>query len=129
VATVNQSEAHAHTGDLRFQTGEGLREAGEALRRAAGVTTLIVTRGPEGMTVWSEGEEPFDVQAHKVPVYDVAGAGDTVASVFAAAVATGSGPETAAWLASAAAAVVVGKLGVATCSADELRRSVEAWAV
>ncbi|MCW5938409.1 MAG: bifunctional hydroxymethylpyrimidine kinase/phosphomethylpyrimidine kinase [Fimbriimonadaceae bacterium] len=127
VATVNQSEAHAFSGDPGFLAEEQIREAGDTLREAVGVRTLVVTRGPEGMMVWSEGVEPLQVEAHKVPVYDVAGAGDTVVSVLTAAFATGSDNETATWLAAAAAAVVVGKLGVATCSAEELRQSVETW--
>jgi D-beta-D-heptose 7-phosphate kinase/D-beta-D-heptose 1-phosphate adenosyltransferase len=127
VATVNQSEAHAYSGDGGFFLEDRIQEAGGSLRAAIGVRTLVVTRGPEGMMVWNEGIVPLRVEAHKVPVYDVAGAGDTVVSVLTAAYATGSDHITATWLAAAAAAVVVGKLGVATCSADELRQSVEAW--
>jgi len=54
-------------------------------------------------------------------VFDVTGAGDTVAGALALALAAGTDLPAACHLASLAAAVVVGKVGTATCSLDELR--------
>jgi len=80
---------------------------------------VLETRGAEGMTLHS-----FDGQIH-IPatareVYDVTGAGDTVVAVLAASLAVGFDLETAARMANAAAGVVVGKRGTATCSLEEL---------
>ncbi|MFC1680050.1 PfkB family carbohydrate kinase, partial [Elusimicrobiota bacterium] len=59
-------------------------------------------------------------------VFDVTGAGDTVVSVMALALAAGARLREAAFLANVAAGIVVGKLGTATATADEIRRALRA---
>ena len=119
ILSLNLQEAIATSGDKRFKT-EDIRDAGAKLREVLDVETLVVTRGPKGICAWSKSGDHIDVPAHSVEVYDVAGAGDTVISVLTLATAAGATPEQAARLAVIAAAIVVGKVGVATVTADEL---------
>jgi D-beta-D-heptose 7-phosphate kinase/D-beta-D-heptose 1-phosphate adenosyltransferase len=88
-------------------------------------TAVLVTRGPQGMSLFELGRPVVHVPAQAREVYDVTGAGDTVAGTLGLTVAVGGGLETACKLASLAAAVVVGKVGTATCSAEELRAAAQ----
>lgn len=117
----NQHEAgRVLNRDLR--TDAEVRAAGRDLLALLGPdTAVLITRGPHGMTLFEPGREPVDVPAQAREVYDVTGAGDTVAGTLALALAAGADLPAACRLASVAAAVVVGKAGTATCSLDELR--------
>jgi D-beta-D-heptose 7-phosphate kinase/D-beta-D-heptose 1-phosphate adenosyltransferase len=85
---------------------------------------MLVTQSEHGMTLFPRDGEPVHVPALPVKVRDVSGAGDTVAAVLALAIAAGSDWPTTLRLASAGAAVVVGKQGTATVSRAELRRRI-----
>ncbi len=85
---------------------------------------LLVTRGEHGMTLLRKGEPELHLPTHAQEVFDVTGAGDTVISVLAAALAAGEDLPAATALANLAAGIVVGKLGTASVSVPELRRSV-----
>ncbi len=114
VLKLNQAEARAalSSGDL---VGDG-----DALRRKLSVRYLVITLGPEGMLVLGD-ETPVRVPAVRATeVFDVTGAGDTVIAVLTLALVAGVPIKRAAELASAAASVVVRKLGVATVSPQEL---------
>jgi D-beta-D-heptose 7-phosphate kinase/D-beta-D-heptose 1-phosphate adenosyltransferase len=76
------------------------------------------------MTLFRNQSDPISIPTQAREVYDVTGAGDTVAATIAVALAVGRSLTTACHLASLAAAVVVGKLGTATCTYDELRSAV-----
>lgn len=80
----------------------------------------LITQGELGMTLLIPRRSPIQFPATARDVADVTGAGDTAASVFAMAVAVGGSFEDAAYLANAAAGVVVGKAGAAAISPDEL---------
>ncbi|MBV9851968.1 MAG: bifunctional hydroxymethylpyrimidine kinase/phosphomethylpyrimidine kinase, partial [Armatimonadetes bacterium] len=122
VITLNLSEASAATGLLLDEdSSEGmLREAGRMLLRKSGAEHILITRGAQGLTLFSADAEPVTVPAHPVAVYDVAGAGDTVISTLTLALAAGATPSEAVTLANCAGAVVVKKVGVATASRDEI---------
>lgn len=92
-------------------------------------TAVLITRGPHGMSLFVREKPPVHVPAQAREVYDVTGAGDTVAGTLGLALAVGAPPEAACRLASLAAAVVVGKVGTATCSLGELRaaQQVARW--
>ena len=96
---------------------------GERLMRDLDLAALLVTRGEHGMTLLRPGRPEFHLPTQAREVYDVTGAGDTVISVLAAALAAGSDWERATALANLAAGLVVGKLGTATVSLPELRRA------
>ena len=97
---------------------------GELLRRRFSFGMLMVTRSEQGLSLLSDGE-PVHIPTYAREVFDVSGAGDTVAAVMGAALAAGLKPVTSAHLANLAAGVVVGKLGTYAISAVELDAALE----
>jgi D-beta-D-heptose 7-phosphate kinase / D-beta-D-heptose 1-phosphate adenosyltransferase len=85
---------------------------------------VLVTRSEQGMTLLVAGAAAVHVPAYPVKIRDVSGAGDTVVAVLSALLAIGADFEPATRAANAAAAVVVGKRGTATVSANELRSRI-----
>lgn len=81
---------------------------------------LVITLGADGMMLSSNGVPMRQIPTAAKAVFDVSGAGDTVAAVLTAALAAGAAPETAAQLANQAAGVVVEKLGTATATPAEI---------
>jgi D-beta-D-heptose 7-phosphate kinase/D-beta-D-heptose 1-phosphate adenosyltransferase len=122
--TPNLSEFEGVVGHCKDEAE--LVEKGFALLESAGLESLLVTRSEKGMTLFQKGEQPVHLAATAREVYDVTGAGDTVISVLAAAVAAGATLPEATALANTAAALVVAKLGTATVSLAELRREAKA---
>jgi len=98
----------------------------ESARSLFGCDHLLVTCGEEGMVLKSAGGPSFRVPAIAREVYDVSGAGDTVTAFVAVALATGASMIEAATLANLAAAIEVGKPGVATVHPDEIRELLAA---
>jgi D-beta-D-heptose 7-phosphate kinase/D-beta-D-heptose 1-phosphate adenosyltransferase len=95
----------------------------EAVRRLATMlegSALLITRGAEGMSLYREGFVPVHIGTVARNVFDVTGAGDTVVSTLALALAAGSPLEEAVHLANLAAGIVVGKRGTATVAREEL---------
>ncbi len=84
-------------------------------------SAVLITRGPHGMSLFERGQPAVHVPAQAREVYDVTGAGDTVAGTMALTLGVGGPLETACRLASLAAAIVVGKVGTAVCSFEELK--------
>jgi D-glycero-beta-D-manno-heptose-7-phosphate kinase len=97
----------------------------DAARRRIGCEHLLVTLGEEGMVLRSEAAPAIRVPALARQVYDVSGAGDTVTAFLAVMVAAGATVPEAATVANCAAAIEVGKPGVATVSPEELRHRVQ----
>lgn len=122
--TPNLSEFEAVVG--RCGDDATLRERGVALRDQLGLEALLVTRSERGMTLLQRGCEPLDLPTHAREVYDVTGAGDTVVALLAAGLAVGVDLATATAIANVGAGVVVGKLGTATVTVDELRLALHA---
>jgi D-beta-D-heptose 7-phosphate kinase/D-beta-D-heptose 1-phosphate adenosyltransferase len=120
--TPNLAEFEAVVGKCRSD-GE-IVERGNALMDECRFEALLITRGEQGMTLLEQGREPRHLPAHAREVFDVTGAGDTVISVLAAALAGGMPLEAATQLSNVAAGIVVGKLGTATASGDEIRRAL-----
>ena len=120
--TPNLSEFEAVVGQC--QDEQQLVAKGIALIQRLELDALLITRGEQGMTLLREGETELHLPARAREVYDVTGAGDTVISVLAAAIAAGEALPQAVALANIAAGIVVGKLGTAAISAPELRRAV-----
>jgi D-beta-D-heptose 7-phosphate kinase / D-beta-D-heptose 1-phosphate adenosyltransferase len=98
-------------------------QAARSLVRLVEAKAVLVTRSEAGMTLVGEGA-PIHVPAYPVRVRDVSGAGDTVVAVLAGMLAMQADFESAMRAANAAAAVVVGKRGIATLSAAELRSRI-----
>jgi D-beta-D-heptose 7-phosphate kinase/D-beta-D-heptose 1-phosphate adenosyltransferase len=106
---------------VRIASRGDLARAVAKLRRRIGGGAVVVTRGAEGMSVFEDGGEGVDVRTVAREVFDVQGAGDTSVAALALALRAGATLLEAAVLANAAAGVVVGKIGTATASADEVR--------
>lgn len=85
---------------------------------------MLITRGEHGMTLLRPDQPELHLPAKAQEVFDVTGAGDTVISVLAAAIAAGDSLDEATALANLAAGLVVGKLGTAAISGPELRRAM-----
>ncbi|OQA34697.1 MAG: D-beta-D-heptose 7-phosphate kinase [Betaproteobacteria bacterium ADurb.Bin341] len=116
--TPNRSELREVVG--RWSSEEELRRKAEALRRQLGLEALLVTRSEEGMTLFQEGAVHHQ-PAQAREVYDVSGAGDTVIAALAVTRAAGAEWAEAVRVANLAAGIVVGKLGTAVVSREELQ--------
>ncbi len=125
VITPNQKEAEGMSGVSIDETEESLRRAASAIFDDLRCKDLLITLGARGMALF-EGDAAnmalIPTQAREV--FDVSGAGDTVIAVYTLAIAVGASPRQAAVIANAAAGVVVGKLGTATVSPQELRAAL-----
>ncbi|MEE8393141.1 MAG: D-glycero-beta-D-manno-heptose-7-phosphate kinase [Rhodospirillales bacterium] len=100
--------------------GDEIATAANALIESCSVDAVLATRGQDGMTLVTAQGEVRHLAAEAREVYDVSGAGDTVAATLAAALGAGAGLADAAVLANAAAGIVVGKVGTACVYADDL---------
>ena len=117
IVTPNRAELREVVG--RWRDEEDLSTRAQRLRRDLGLTALLLTRSEEGMTLFTEsGSATFPAQAREV--FDVSGAGDTVIAVLAVMLAAGMSLHDAVVNANRAGGIVVGKLGAATVSYDEL---------
>ncbi|MGD8595088.1 MAG: bifunctional D-glycero-beta-D-manno-heptose-7-phosphate kinase/D-glycero-beta-D-manno-heptose 1-phosphate adenylyltransferase HldE [Gammaproteobacteria bacterium] len=120
--TPNMAEFEAVVGACEDE--QAVEQKGEQLRQRLKLDGLLITRSERGMTLIQEKRKPIHLPTRAREVFDVTGAGDTVISVLAAALAAGQDMENAMTLANLAAGVVVGKLGTATASVAELRRAL-----
>jgi D-beta-D-heptose 7-phosphate kinase/D-beta-D-heptose 1-phosphate adenosyltransferase len=89
---------------------------------------LLITLGEEGMMLFEKGGRIFQIPTVAQEVFDVSGAGDTVIAVFGLALGAGATFAEAALLSNLAAGVVVGKLGTATLTQEELIETFEGGA-
>lgn len=122
--TPNHHEALRMT-NLEVDSDEGLHEAARIIRQKLGCDAVLITRGDRGIMLLEGDGDPVFVATAAREVYDVTGAGDTVIATLAAALAAGATMLEAANLANHAAGIVVGKVGTATASADELLATYE----
>ncbi len=103
----------------RWRDEADLTRRAQALRTELDLKALLLTRSEDGMTLYTaEGEWSVPAQAREV--FDVSGAGDTVIAVTAAMLAVGASLQEAMSIANRAGGIVVGKLGTAAVSFDEL---------
>jgi len=109
--------------NMKIRTPGELETVGRSLLEALEAHAVLITRAEEGMTLFEEGKAPRHFPTRASEVYDVTGAGDTVISVFAAAIAAGASIYDSIELANSAAGIVVRELGTATVSVDELAGS------
>ncbi len=119
----NLREAQALSG-IEVRDAADLTRAGQRLRQRIGGGAVVVTRGAAGMILF-EGDGPgVPVPTVVREVFDVQGAGDTSIAALALSLRAGASLREAAVIANAAAGVVVGKVGTATASADEVRAAL-----
>jgi rfaE bifunctional protein kinase chain/domain len=117
IITPNRAELREVVGT--WQDERDLARRAESLRRRLGLEALLVTRGDEGMTLFRAGRKVhIDTEAREV--FDVTGAGDTVIAALAVTLGAGMSVEAAVKIANRAAGIVVGKLGTAVATYEEL---------
>ncbi|MFU2058608.1 bifunctional D-glycero-beta-D-manno-heptose-7-phosphate kinase/D-glycero-beta-D-manno-heptose 1-phosphate adenylyltransferase HldE [Avibacterium volantium] len=120
--TPNMSEFEAVVGKCHSE--DDIVEKGLKLIRDIELSALLVTRSEKGMTLLRPDQPPFHLPTEAKEVFDVTGAGDTVISVLATALADGRSFEESCYLANVAAGIVVGKLGTSTVSNVELENAI-----
>ncbi len=102
---------------------KNLMLAAERLLNELRPAVLLITLGELGMLLCQRGQKPFHIPTVAQEVFDVSGAGDTVIATFTLAMAAGASPLEAAILSNHAAGIVVGKIGTATTTPEELLKS------
>ena len=118
VLTPNRSELRQVVG--QWTSEDDLTKRVQDLRKSLDLEALLLTRSEEGMSLFTEtGVSHVKAQAREV--FDVSGAGDTVIATLAVALAAGWSLERAMALANRAGGIVVGKLGTATVTSEELQ--------
>jgi rfaE bifunctional protein kinase chain/domain len=121
----NHAEAQAVTRQT-LSSEEDFRRAGEELLKELGAQAVVITRGPEGMSLFGKSQDYAHLPAaNRSEVFDVTGAGDTVIAVLTLALAARVDLLAAARLANYAAGLVVRKLGNATATPEELKWAIE----
>ena len=121
--TPNRKEAELAAGQSLARR-EDLVRAGVRLREDLGLDHLLITLGPDGMLLFPRQGPEVHIPTRAREVFDVSGAGDTVAAVMALGLAAWDNPRLAATLANLAAGVVVGKVGTAPVFRAELEREL-----
>ena len=126
----NHAEAQAVTGRT-LSSEDDFQRTGETLLEELEAQAVVITRGPEGMSLMGTGslfqEYTHLPAANRSEVFDVTGAGDTVIAVLTLVLAAGVDLLAAARLANYAAGLVVRKLGNATATPEELTWAIENW--
>jgi rfaE bifunctional protein kinase chain/domain len=116
--TPNRSELRQVVG--RWADEDDLSRRAQELRRSLGIKALLLTRSEEGMSMFTD-QGVSHVRAQAREVFDVSGAGDTVIATLAVALAAQWPLDRAMALANRAGGIVVGKLGTATVTSEELQ--------
>lgn len=109
-----------HDSDTPPTEDEDLRRVGEILLAKWKTKLVLITLGEHGMMLFQHDQAPHHIPTKARQVFDVSGAGDTAIALFTLALCSGATPIEAAEIANHASAVVVGKLGTATVTPDEL---------
>jgi D-beta-D-heptose 7-phosphate kinase/D-beta-D-heptose 1-phosphate adenosyltransferase len=97
-----------------------IKSLGKRMLEELDLQGLVITLGAEGMCIFAPGEEPRLIQTKAREVYDVSGAGDTVAASLTLCLASGVDLHHSAEVANLAAGIVVGKVGTATVTQEEI---------
>jgi D-beta-D-heptose 7-phosphate kinase/D-beta-D-heptose 1-phosphate adenosyltransferase len=124
VLTPNASEVEWASG-LRLATPDVLPQAVARLLQQSQSQAMLVTQGKDGMSLFHPPQAPRHIPAQAREVYDVTGAGDTVIAVFSMAFFSGLSLLEAAHTANLAAGIVVGKMGTAVVSREELQFALQ----
>jgi rfaE bifunctional protein kinase chain/domain len=122
--TPNKKEAGLAAG-IEIVDQVTLDRAAAAIFKKTGARNLLVTCGKDGMALYEGDTDPYTIHSEARQVFDVSGAGDTVVAVTGLALAAGQTLREAAALANLAAGIVVGKIGTATVTLQELSTAVK----
>lgn len=119
--TPNRKEAY---GAIEHSEKLPMKEVGKKLLSKLALEGVLMTLGEDGMALFEKDGSVTQIPTAAREVYDVSGAGDTVISVFSMALAVGAKMKDAARISNIAAGIVVGKLGTATVTPEELERAL-----
>lgn len=123
VVTPNINEASSATG-INPINETSIRNMGQWLLTQLECNAVLITRGKDGMSLFEKNDNVIHIPTIAKEVFDVTGAGDTVTSVVALCLSIGTEMVTAATISNTAAGIVVGKLGTATVTKDELLTAI-----
>jgi rfaE bifunctional protein kinase chain/domain len=123
VITPNHHEA-AHGMGNKITDEESLLSTGRLILERLGCDNVLITQGEEGMTLFERGGDVVHIPTVAREVFDVTGAGDTVISALTLAAAAGARIRDAAVISNYAAGVVVGKVGTAVVTGEELKEAI-----
>jgi rfaE bifunctional protein kinase chain/domain len=124
--TPNHHEAGFAYGK-RIKDESSLEEVGWGLLEKLDADSLLITRGEKGMSLFEKNHTLAHFPTRAKEVYDVTGAGDTVISTFASAFAAGADFKEASFLSNHAAGIVVGEVGTAQVTKEELMEDVKGF--
>lgn len=122
--TPNRAEAYGALENGRHGKEYTIHEVGKKLLSKLRCEAVLMTLGEDGMALFERKGSVTQIPTAAREVYDVSGAGDTVIAVFSMAVAAGADLKEAAFLSNMAAGIVVGKLGTATVTPDEIEEAL-----
>jgi len=128
--TPNTMEAYQGMRLTQKDGQDALEELGKKIVKSLNCRSLLVTQGEHGMTLLNNTGgrmKILHIPTKAREVFDVTGAGDTVISTLALASAAGASLEEAALISNFAAGIVVGKLGTATVTKEELLENIKSW--
>ncbi len=117
--TPNHHEA-GFAVSFKIKDDATLEKAGHHMLKRLKCESVLITLGENGMAIFQEGKRMTKIPTVAQEVFDVSGAGDTVISAFTLALAQGASTIEAAHISNCAAGIVVGKVGVAVTSPNEL---------
>lgn len=124
--TPNADEAiqlSGRSGDDIRGVSESMSEVGADLMKAIGSKRMIITRSKDGVSLYEDGRTQL-IPTYARQVFDVTGAGDTFIAAIGLSMSAGMSLELSCQIANHAAGVVVGKVGAATCTFEELQTSI-----
>jgi D-beta-D-heptose 7-phosphate kinase/D-beta-D-heptose 1-phosphate adenosyltransferase len=124
VITPNHLEATQAAG-IHGDDDQAINDAGAIIRQRLGCQSVLITRGEKGMSLYEADGVTWHIPTQARQVYDVTGAGDTVIASLALALSTGASMREAATLANAAAGIVVGMVGTATATPQQLSEALD----
>ena len=132
VIKPNRTEAFAAAGRPMIESSdpptedEALVEVGNILLEKWDTENLLITLGEQGVLLFRHDAPPYHAPTRAREVFDVSGAGDTMIALFTLALSAGASPPEASEIANHGSGVVVGKLGTAIVTRDELLKSFDA---
>ncbi len=123
ILTPNKNEARVALGGV-LTAKESIHSIGKRLLEGLNLKALLITKGAEGMSLFQKDEKVIDIPTVAQEIYDVTGAGDTVAAVLALGLAVGADFLSSARIANFAAGIVVREIGAATATKKELLKRI-----
>ncbi len=124
LVTPNHLEAEQASG-IAIEDDASLQAAGERILAMLDCEAALITRGEHGMSLFERSGRVSHIPTEAKAVYDVTGAGDTVASTLAVALAAKMSLVEAAKLSNIAAGIVVGIVGTAAIEKDQLQKALD----